>query len=224
MQTGSTTAPGGSQDDGRLVYDIIAYSARVQRGNHRCPATHCPHCGRMAQQPHPFKKHAFRPRKFLVVRDRYVETVQCALVRWRCPACERTFTEYPPFALAHKQYVLPQMTCRALRYVEDDGVSYRKGVRQAFLPIFHLGDPSSPSDLWSRRPDAQSEPSILAHSSLHRWVSTFGMAGGSVQGRGKPADRRPAFLPAEWKFTTAARKDVLIVCHGRCRNAVPAHL
>lgn len=219
MHTGSTTARDGPDDEGRLLYDIVAYAARVRRGNHRCPATNCPHCGRPAQRQRPFKRHAFRRRKFLVIRDRYVETVQCSLARWRCPDCRRTFTEYPSFALPRKHYVLPQMTHRALRYVEDDGLSYRKGVRKAFLPVFHLGDPSTPPDPWSR---PVREPAILAHTSLHRWVSTFGTLGGKRLDRRKPVERRSAFLPAEWKFTTGARRGILIACRSCCRHGVPS--
>ena len=150
----------------------------------------------------------------MVISDRSVETIACTLVRWRCPVCRRTFTEYPFFATPHKRYLRPQMMSRALQYVEDDAVSYRKGVLQSFLPIFHPEAPTLPSDT---EPDFAVErgPPIMAHSSLYHWVSTLGRVGADM----RSAARGPPFVPAQWKFTTPFRRDILIACRGRCRQA-----
>ena len=151
----------------------------------------------------------------MVISDRSVETVACALVRWRCPVCRRTFTEYPFFASPHKRYLRPQMMVRALQYVEDDAVSYRKGVLQSFLPIFH---PEAPAPPFDTEPDfaVLRGPPVMAHSSLYHWVSTLGQVGVSVCGDNTRAARGPPFVPAQWKFTTPLRRDILIACRDRC--------
>lgn len=195
---------------GALVDEIITYSASVRRSNHRCRTTQCPRCGKAHEQGQPFKRHAFRSRQFLVILDRVVETVDCLLVRWRCPSCRRTFTEYPRFALPHKHYVLPQMADRALRYVEDDGTSYRKGVLDCHLPVFH------PEHRWSSVKRNRS-PEVMSHSSLYHWVSSLGRLALEVVWLGRD-QRGSAFMPAEWKFTTRPRKTLLIACRVQCRS------
>ena len=148
----------------------------------------------------------------MVISDRSVETIACTLVRWRCPVCQRTFTEYPFFAAPHKRYLRSQMMVRALQYVEDDAVSYRKGVLQSFLPIFHPA-PAPPFDTELDFAVQQGQP-VMAHSSLYHWVSTLGVCCDNTR-----EARGPPFVPAQWKFTTPLRRDILIACRGRCRQA-----
>jgi hypothetical protein len=48
--------------------------------------------------------------------------------RFECPACGRTFTDYPPFALPHKRYTTQSILDRARRFFQGCGVSYRKAM------------------------------------------------------------------------------------------------
>jgi len=71
------------------------------------------------------------------------------MARWRCSFCQRTFAEYPPFALPFNRYAVSQIAPRALNYVQEDGISYRKAVLQTFMPtaarlrpVAELGRPS----------------------------------------------------------------------------------
>ena len=203
--TGTTAA--GRPGDGHLSAEIAAHSARVRKGNHRCSLSRCPHCGRAPESMLFFRRHALRHREFLVIQGRYVHTVEGLLARWRCPFCRRTFTEYPPFALPFKRYAVSQIAPRALDYVEEDGISYRKAVLETFMPIFHWFDPAAGPDA-----RADDEP-VLAHTTLYRWVSTLGNGLGNTTPRERP---RGPFLPAAWKFLTPARCDVLLACRRYC--------
>ena len=207
--TGTTAA--GRPGDGHLIAEIAAHSARVRKGNHRCSLSCCPHCGRAPEPTLFFRRHALRQRKFLVIQGRYVHGVEGLLARWRCPFCRRTFTEYPPFALPFKRYAVSQIAPRALDYVEEDGVSYRKAVLETFMPIFHWFDPVAEAHVREG-----GEP-VLAHTTLYRWVSTLGNGDCNTAPRERP---REPFLPAAWKFLTPARRDVLLACR-RCCLALP---
>jgi len=122
--------------------------------------------------------------------------------------CGRTFTEYPPFAVAHKRYALAQLAPRALRYVEDDSISYRKGVLQSYLPVFHW-PLDGVTESWS------DDTRALAHSTLYRWVSALGAPSYAIpEGLINRSDG--AFAPADWKFTTDERRDTLLACWRCC--------
>jgi hypothetical protein len=202
MSAATGTNAAGRPGDGHLIAEIAAHSARVRKGNHRCSLSCCPHCGRAPESTLFFRRHAIRQRGFLVIDDRYVRKVEGILARWRCPFCRRTFTEYPPFALPFKHYAVPQIAPRALDYVQEDGISYRKAVLQRFMPIFHFAT--------GRQADW--EP-VLAHTTLYRWVSTLG---NGLCRQASPERPRDSFQPAAWKFLTPARAQVLLACRRYC--------
>jgi hypothetical protein len=160
-----------------------------------------------------FRRHALRRRRFLVIHGRYVHAVDGLLARWRCPFCQRTFTEYPPFALPFRRYAVSQLAPRALTYVEDDGVSYRKAVLETHLPIFHWRNPVT--DATAHEGDVP----VLAHTTLYRWVSAFGTRTRPIPMAGRSDE---TFMPAAWKFQTAARRNVLLACRLRCLALSPA--
>jgi hypothetical protein len=195
-------------NDERLVAEIVAYAASARKSGHRCSMTHCPHCKRVPTIPPYFRRHALRQRTFLVIDGRYVRSIPCVLVRWRCSVCGRTFTEYPPFAVPHKRYALAQLAPRALRYVEDDSISYRKGVLESYLPVFHW-PLDGVTESWG------DDTRVLAHSTLYRWVSALGAPPYAIpEGLIERSD--VAFVPADWKFTTDERRDILLACWRCC--------
>jgi hypothetical protein len=110
--------------------------------------------------------------------------------------------------MPHKRYALAQLAPRALRYVKDDCISYRKGVLESYLPIFHWpldgGD-----DSWG------DDTRVLAPSTLYRWVSALGAPPYAIPER--LLDRVDgSFAPADWKFTTDERRDTLKACWRCC--------
>ena len=207
MSTETGTINAGRTNNGYLTAEIAAHSAGIRKGNYRCSMSRCPHCKRAPESTLFFRRHALRHRKFLVIEGRYIRAVEGLLARWRCPFCRQTFTEYPPFALPYKRYAVPQIAPRALEYVEDDGVSYRKAVLDTYLPIFHWFDATDGPDAYGDH-----EP-VLAHTTLYHWVSALGNGTRPVPPHDQFQDQ---FMPADWKFLTPSRRDVLLACRRHC--------
>ncbi len=209
MSAGMGTTTAGRPGDGHLIAKIAAHSAGVRKGNHRCSLSYCPHCGWAPEPTVFFRRHAFRQRQFLVINGRYIHAVGGLLARWRCPFCRRTFTEYPAFALPYKRYAVSQIAPRALQYVENDGISYRKGVLQSYLPIFYWINPSGDAASYG------TGESVLAHTTLYHWVSSLGDSS-CLPSTNECEQQGREFVPAEWKFLTQARREVLLICRNYC--------
>ena len=88
-------------------------------------------------------------------------------------------------------------------------MSYRKGVLQSYLPIFHWVEPSRGAASCSIG------ESVLAHSTLYHWVSTLG-DNSSFPSTNECEQQGREFVPAEWEFVTLARREVLLICRDRC--------
>ena len=198
-------------DGKELIQLIDGHTERIRNRTTTCATTTCCHCGLDAVGAQtPFAFHGARPRRFLVLVDSYVCKVAALLARWRCPHCHKTFTDYPPFACAHKAYTLSQMTERAAKYVSNTSTSYRRGVSSANLPIFYGELPTDDSAPHGRM-DAESSNTTMAHTSLFRWVTTLG-GGEQRQFDTVPAD----YTPASHKYTSEHRRTILIVCRATC--------
>ncbi len=206
-----SSTPKKSSNGTELTIRIDDHSERVRNQTVTCGATSCRHCGLdsvSAQQPFAF--HGTRTRRFLVLVDSFVCQVGARLARWRCPRCRRTFTDYPPFARAHKAYTLLQMAERAAEYVSDPSTSYRKGVCSGNLPIFYE-EPPSVGAASLGCVDGGSGVPAMAHTSLFRWVSTL------ADDAQRRSDDIPAdFAPAPHKFTSEQRRSTLVACRAAC--------
>jgi len=135
--------------------DIKAYQQKVEKDNiapHNLPP--CPRCHVPSEF---FKVHAYRERRFLVIVEMLIKAVFCTLVRFGCPGCGKTFTNYPDFAVPHKHYTRPSIMGFATAYVESDDRTYQQAV---------MVDKSAPGYPQS---DA-----TLAQSTIHRWVTSLG--------------------------------------------------
>lgn len=165
--------------------------------------TRCPSCGIRPNQPRYFRAHAKRYRFVRVIDSRLVRRFRIPLRRWRCPNCQSSFTEYPQFLVAHKQYTLRELHLRAKLYVEKEGVTYRRGVSEAGLPIFHdesltSAAPALPEDISETTP-------VLSHTTLYRWVTAFGNASSRTN-----AGQAEKISPR--KYRSDARKRALGSC------------
>ncbi|MCP4370110.1 MAG: hypothetical protein GY797_18655 [Deltaproteobacteria bacterium] len=134
------------------VDQINDYTEKVIKGLIFCILPPCPRCG---LEPLYFNRHEARKRKFYVVFDQIVKTVQGLLIRWKCPGCKKTFTQYPDFALPYKRYTLPTIMEFCGRYTECEKATYRK-VRIDNL----LGYEDSEKQ--------------MEHTTIHRWICTLG--------------------------------------------------
>jgi hypothetical protein len=177
-----------------------------------------------------FRRHETRPRTFLVVVRELVYTVLSLITRWKCRECQRTFTWYPAFAVPHKRYVLGVILDRCQACVERDEQSYRKGVQERGMPVFHEQPQAQQITAGSTEEEKASERvPALAHTTLYRWVSTLG-AWRHLLGRaldlikqkcpGAPLFRDLAgFRVAPGKSRSRARRGVLHACWSLCVTA-----
>jgi hypothetical protein len=188
------------------------YQDECLKFSSRCDLSQCPRCGVRRNSESSFRRHAVRHRFVLVTVDRLIYRVSVRLVRWRCSVCRHTFTNYPPFMLRYKHYVVPEMRTRATTYVRDERVSYRRGVTESELPIFHRDAMQYDSSSTERQRESEETP-ILAHATLYRWVTSLG----SRTVRGGFAPRMPV---SPKKYRTKTRLRVLQTClaygPGRC--------
>lgn len=129
------------------------YSDAVRKNNIPCDREQCPSCQASGLT---FKRHEARERKFRLIIDMLIEVVICLVIRWKCPVCGVTFTQYPDFALPHKRFILPTLIHYCTRYLADPDMTYRR----LFIPDT-VGYSESEKQLF--------------HTSVHRWVPTFNM-------------------------------------------------
>jgi hypothetical protein len=90
-----------------------------------------------------------------------IKAAYCSLVRFRCPGCGKTFTDYPDFAIPHKHYTRPTITGFSTSYVESENMTYQQAV---------MVDNSAPGYPESDSTDAPT----LAPTTIHRWITTLG--------------------------------------------------
>ena len=135
--------------------DIKAHQQRVEKD--KITADNLPPCPRCHVDSAFFKIHAYRERRFLVIIEMLIKAAYCSLVRFKCPGCGKTFTDYPYFAIPHKHYTQPSITGFSASYVESDDITYQKSV---------MVDGSVPG-----YPQADA---TLAPSTVHRWITTLG--------------------------------------------------
>ena len=134
--------------------DIKAYQQKVEKNKitpHNLPP--CPLCNLASEY---FKIHAYRERRFLIIIEMLVTAVFCTLIRFGCPGCGKTFTNYPDFAVPHKHYTRPSIMGFATAYVESEAVTYQQAI---------MVDKEAPGYPQS---DA-----TLAPSTIHRWITTL---------------------------------------------------
>ena len=91
-----------------------------------------------------------------------MESEKGLLLRWKCPGCNKTTTDYPDFALPYKRYTLPTILAFSQAYIQDPLSSYRRLVDACPLPYKIKSDHGS------------SQEPMMEHSTIHRWISTLG--------------------------------------------------
>lgn len=161
-----------------IAEEIEAYNEKCRSGGATCGLKTCPAC---ARSPKAFKRHDERERSFRLVVETLVHTVLSFLLRWKCPLCGVTSTDYPSFALPHKRYVRQTIIESARAYVEDNdevqakprpGRGTRKRRRSTYRKVASMKDgrPIAYQGADGNTPDARA----LSHSTIHRWVGWLG--------------------------------------------------
>jgi hypothetical protein len=181
--------------------DIKAYQEKVEKN--KITSDGLAPCPRCHLEPEYFKIHAYRERRFLIIVEAIVEAIYCALVRFRCINCSKTFALYPDFALPHKHYIRQTAERFSSIYLQDD----RKTYKDAAMTVDGL-----PTRLETER--------WLAPSTIHRWITTLaGIFMAYQQAMGKALQKTASARRCKTqicgkKYRTPARKAVLL----RCRN------
>jgi hypothetical protein len=134
---------------------IKAHQQKVEKD--KITPHNLPPCPRCRVDSRFFKIHAFRERRFLIIIELLIKAAYCSLVRFKCPGCGKTFTNYPDFAIPHKHYTQPTTMGFADTYLQDDDMTYQQAV------MFYSGAPGYPHS-----------DSILAPSTIHRWITSLG--------------------------------------------------
>lgn len=147
--------------------EIKAYKEAVLAGEVKCASAECPEC---ELAPDEFKVHERRRRWFYVIVGAFVERLVSMLVRWECPLCGRTFTQYPPFALPYKRYVRQTVETLSEKYVCEESCTYEESVKVnsqgiGYLPAGRHGGSQQLGVIDERQ---------LAPSSVWRWLSFLG--------------------------------------------------
>jgi len=132
------------------------------------------------------------------------------LLRWKCPGCNKTATDYPDFALPYKRYTLPTLLAFSQAYVNEPDNSYRRLVNEC--PLLHQVEPNS---------DDGREP-MMEHSTIHRWITTLGSYSRLVQNatdlmiQADPTSSLPRNLSglkiSPTKYMSFKRKQLLLTC------------
>ena len=145
-----------------------------------------------------------------MIIDQVVVSVKGLLLRWKCPGCNKTKTDYPDFALPYKRYTLPTILAFSQAYVQDPSNSYRWLVNSCPLPYQSKPDA-----------DAEGEP-MMEHSTIHRWITTLGGYPRLVQNatdlmvQADPATslcRDQVVLKiSPKKYISSIRKQILLTC------------
>lgn len=184
---------------------IKAYVAKVEK-NQITPQS-LPECTRCGLPALHFKLHAYRERRFLIIVDMTVESEHAPLVRFRCPACGKTVSYYPAFALPHKHYTRQSIMGFAENYFASDTTTYQ----QAVMDNEQLSVPGYPD-----------REKSLAPSTVHRWVTALSGLSHTTQtalnliGQENPATRAYRDLAqltiAIGKFKRPSRKKQLLDC------------
>ena len=177
---------------------IKAYQKKVE--NNKITPDTLPPCPRCHLEPQYFKVHAYRERRLLIIVEAIIEAVYCALVRFRCTGCGKTFAFYPDFALAHKHYSRQTAERFSSIYLQDD----RKTYKEAVMTVDGL-------------PTHLETGCALAPSTIHRWITTLAGISTVYQAGAKALQktalaRRLKRQRFSGKYRTRARKAVLVRC------------
>jgi hypothetical protein len=130
------------------------------------------------------------------------------LIRWKCPVCRRSFSQYPPFAVPFKRFTHETIKSLCLAYLETPGVTYRSAVRDDGMEIAY---PECHPHCDSIEDD-DAATAVLSHTALYRWISSIGDLATL-----KPAssDASPPNLESA-KYRSATREQTLL----QCRNVL----
>lgn len=139
--------------------EIEAHTEMVLMGKNSPDNSICPNC---KCEPIYFSVHEKRPRIFQIIIGRLVRRINSYLIRWKCPDCKGSFTEYPSFAFPYKRYVKYQVLKKSFSYAIEWGLTYREGTKEEGMAIAYESQEEAIDDR------------NFSHSTLWCWVGFIG--------------------------------------------------
>ncbi|HAY38054.1 MAG TPA: hypothetical protein DCY53_01170 [Desulfobacteraceae bacterium] len=174
------------------IDNIKAYQEKVEKNKITSDGMlPCSSCNSDAQF---FKVHAYRERRFLLIVETIVKAIFCTLVRFKCPNCGKTITNYPDFALPYKHYTRQTIENFSKSYVDDDHKTYEDAV---------MTDDGMPE--WENSGKA------LSPSTIHRWITTMADIIMAYQALLKGCPHKKLTIPRR-KYNSPKRKNILLKC------------
>lgn len=141
----------GSETIEAMIHD---YTEAIEKGNLSLP-TGCSSCHEKSDD---YKLHECRERQLRVVIEDIVKVIITFLLRWKCPLCQSTFTDYPPFIKPHKRFILSDMCRLSQTYLESEKVTYRDTVKHKSSDIGYID------------PESGLCEQFLSHSTIYRFM------------------------------------------------------
>lgn len=141
------------------LWEKIKEQEKNSKVQHKPACERCECCGKTSGG---FRKHERRPRKIRLIVGNTVVYALVWLIRWKCLACNKTFTEYPDFVARHKRYAVQGIQELAHKYVTTMDLSYARVVLEREMAISHVGDGDEFID------------QRLAGSTVWRWLRDWG--------------------------------------------------
>ena len=136
----------------KIERTINTHTEKALSSSPDTPQGPCPRCEEDVES---YKLHERRPRDFRCIVDHLVKIIESILLRWDCPVCGKSFTDYPPFAMPYKRYCADNISDISSEYLCDqDGISYRKIV----YTIIYEGN------------EGADQGKSLSHTTVWHWV------------------------------------------------------
>jgi len=134
------------------IKQIREYTKQIRSNQVKCNLPSCRNCETSSKY---FKRHQARQRQFYVISENIIRIILGLLIRWKCPVCGKTLTDYPEFAVPYKRYTVPTIRRYAGLYTENEQASYRIIIIKSSIGY----------------PDSEKQ---LSHTTVHRWITGLG--------------------------------------------------
>ena len=181
----------GSKTIEATIHD---YTEAIEKGTLSMPAG----CRSCHEKSDDYKLHDRRERQLRVVMEDIVKVIVTFLLRWKCPLCQATFTDYPPFIKPHKRFVLSEMCRLSQSYLESDKVTYRDTAKHKSYDIGYID------------PESGLCEQFLSHSTIYRFMAYLADICLSPPGN--------VFAISHSKYRTATRRFILVRALATIRN------
>lgn len=189
----------------------------MDNNDNHTPCVACPYCG---ASPLRFLRDGTRGIVSRTVEHGIVSKTPGSVLRWKCPACRRSFTEYPDSRVPGQRFSRECIYTLSERYLKDHTMTYRRTVCEDGIPIAY---PETDQGNSGDGDEDYADTPILAHTTIYRWITALGAKQlpsdpCTTDAEPKqPSEKAESMDLPTRKYRSAARKDVLL----QCRAALP---